>query len=263
MTLLVGADPELFVKKGGKFFSAYGLIKGTKEAPWPVDKGAVQVDGHALEFNIKPAASMDEFVNHIDMVMAQLRNMVPKEYTLTVEPCAFFDADYLEAQPDEANALGCNPDFNAYTMTTNPPPLPHRTMRTAAGHIHMGWCEGSEPFSDEHFEYCCELVKHMDCYLGLPSVILDKDTERKKMYGKAGCFRPKHYGMEYRVNSNWWLTDPDHMKLVYENTTLGYNRFVAGEHLHQVYNDVEDIINTNNRNAALAICKEAGIPIGL
>ena len=38
------------------------------------------------------------------------------------------------------------------------------------------------------------LVKYMDVFLGVPSVIKDKDTKRRSLYGKAGCFRLTDYG---------------------------------------------------------------------
>ena len=62
MQLLLGADPEAFVvlKDGGIPVSAHGLLPGTKDKPFPVEKGAVQVDGMAAEFNIEPAATEDE-----------------------------------------------------------------------------------------------------------------------------------------------------------------------------------------------------------
>ena len=55
--ILVGCDPEVFVKQNGVFKSAFGLIKGDKKNPQKIRNGAVQVDGMALEFNIDPAAS--------------------------------------------------------------------------------------------------------------------------------------------------------------------------------------------------------------
>lgn len=55
MSYLVGADPELFVSKAGVILSAFGLVGGTKKVPQKVERGAVQVDGMALEFNIDPA----------------------------------------------------------------------------------------------------------------------------------------------------------------------------------------------------------------
>ena len=70
MQILVGADPELFVKNpnSGEFISAHGMVPGTKYDPYKVDKGAIQVDGMALEFNIDPARTVDEFVRNITEV---------------------------------------------------------------------------------------------------------------------------------------------------------------------------------------------------
>ena len=38
------------------------------------------------------------------------------------------------------------------------------------------------------------LVKYMDVFLGIPSVVKDKDKKRRSLYGKAGCFRLTDYG---------------------------------------------------------------------
>jgi hypothetical protein len=64
MEFKIGADPEFFLrdKATGKFVSAHGLIPGTKRQPMKVDKGAVQVDGMALEFNIDPVTNLDSSV---------------------------------------------------------------------------------------------------------------------------------------------------------------------------------------------------------
>lgn len=264
MSLLIGADPELFVKKDGKFASAFGLVPGTKYAPCPVVEGAVQVDGMALEFNIKPAGTQQAFLHSIDMVMAQLRNMVPKEYELVPEAFAVFGEEVMKSQPEEATRLGCDPDFNAYTMCTNSAPLAHPVARAAGGHVHIGYCEDSDPWSEEHFEYCCALAKQMDYYLGLPSVLLDHDKNRKQMYGKAGAFRPKPYGLEYRVLSNFWIRSTELMRRVYDNAVMGYNKFVDGIHLSEEYSDeAQEIINNNDHGRALSLCQEAGIPVGL
>ena len=34
----------------------------------------------------------------------------------------------------------------------------------------------------------------IDAYVGLPSILYDTDAERRKLYGKAGCFRLQPYG---------------------------------------------------------------------
>src|SRR4030042_844860 len=106
--ILVGCDPEVFVMQGGKFLSAFGLIKGDKKNPLPVRNGAVQVDGMALEFNTTPASTANQFILNVEDVYAQLRAMVP-EYQVVATPVADFDPMYMKAQPAAALELGCDP----------------------------------------------------------------------------------------------------------------------------------------------------------
>lgn len=216
---LVGADPEFFVSKMGKPYSAHGLIPGNKKNPFKVDKGAVQVDGMALEFNINPAANVDEFVANLDSVMDTIMKMVP-DYDFYGKPVADFGLEYIQRQPEEAKILGCDPDYNAYTMSANPTPNGETPFRTASGHIHVGWTNDVNPHDPEHFSACARLARMMDYTLGVPSLLWDKDDRRRELYGKAGAFRPKPYGMEYRTLSCAWL-DPENKhwrKYVYHQT---------------------------------------------
>lgn len=66
MKLLVGADPELFVSDNGKLVSCHGLLPGTKAEPHRVERGAVQVDGMAAEFNIDPAGDEETFITNLN-----------------------------------------------------------------------------------------------------------------------------------------------------------------------------------------------------
>jgi hypothetical protein len=144
--------------------------------------------------------------------------MVPG-YEIYVEPVADFGLEYIEAQPDEAKELGCSPDFNAYTKMANPRPDANTPFRTASGHVHIGWTNAPVDINDEgHLEACRALTKSLDVWLGMVSLIWDKDDRRRSLYGAAGAFRPKPYGMEYRVLSNKWIADPILRKTVYNNT---------------------------------------------
>lgn len=207
MQITIGADPEVFVKKDGVLVSAYNLIKGTKLAPLPVNGGAVQVDGMALEFNIEPARNCQEFSSSIKQVMKELAKMVP-DYELVVEPVAEFGEEYIKSQPEEAKMLGCDPDYNAYTGKVNPAPDSAASFRTAAGHIHIGWGENVDKDTG-HMEMCQALVTTLDAFLALPFGLYDKDIKRSSLYGEIGAFRPKNYGCEYRVLSNKWITGSD------------------------------------------------------
>ncbi|AMO43530.1 putative COOH-NH2 ligase [Pseudomonas phage K4] len=229
LNILVGADPEIFMMKGGKFVSAHGAIPGNKKEPFKVDKGAVQVDGMALEFNIDPAKDEKEFVRNLTTVMSTLKGMVPG-FELNPSPVAEFGFDYIKAQPDEATELGCDPDFNAYENgAANPRPNANVDFRTGAGHVHIGWGEGIDVSDPDHIEACCMATKQLDYYLGLPSILFDKGTKRRTLYGAPGTFRPKPYGVEYRVLSNAWLKDEKLMEWVFKNTVLAIQRLFKGE----------------------------------
>lgn len=231
MTVLVGADPEVFVKdKQGRFRSAHGLVPGTKKAPHPVKDGAIQVDGLALEFNIDAANTRDQFVHNIQSVLGQLAEAVP-DYDIVIEPTARFHGNHMRVQPPEALELGCEPDFNAYTEAENPRPDNRTTLRTAAGHVHIGFTEGADIRDPEHMQRCITLVKHLDVFLGLPSIIWDKDKKRRSMYGKAGCFRPKSYGVEYRTLSNAWLRSTELTGYVFDQVQQCVDYLKSGERI--------------------------------
>lgn len=244
MQIKVGADPEIFVTKNGKFRSAHGLIPGTKKEPFKVDCGAVQVDGMALEFNIDPASSEEEFVRNITTVLERLREMVPG-YDLAIVPTARFNGNHFRVQPEEAKELGCEPDFNAYTGGENPRPDNRTTMRTAAGHIHIGFCEGADITDPVHIQRCMTLVKHLDAYLGLPSLYWDKDALRRSMYGKAGAFRPKSYGVEYRTLSNAWLLDERLVRYVYRQTIAAVKALMSGERFEEHYESYRRYVDSS------------------
>ena len=256
--ILVGCDPELFVRKNGKFISAHGLVKGDKKNPFSVEKGAVQVDGMALEFNIVPASSSHEFYTNISCVMDILQGMVP-DCEMVCDPVAHFDMEVLNAQPAEALELGCDPDFNGWTLGENIKPNANVPFRTASGHVHVGWTEGENSRDSNHFSVSAAVARQLDFFLGLPSLIFDSQTQRRELYGKAGCFRPKSYGMEYRVLSNKWLASKELMAWVFDNTVKGMAEFFKGNELCNKYGDVQEILNLSKKEEALKILKNEGI----
>lgn len=266
MKVLVGADTELFLKRGKKHISAFGEIPGTKSNPFVVPFGAVQVDGMALEFNIDPAKSEAEFVHNTSSVLEKLQSMLPNDQ-LIIEPTYKFSKATMDEQPAVATEVGCDPDFNAYTGEANPMPKPLKCSRTAGGHIHVGWCTGVDPTHPEHVKACIMLVKQLDFYLGLASFVFDEDTARRKVYGQAGSFRPKSYGVEYRSLSNAWAKDTKYTSWVYRATVKACEDLANGVCLHNKYGDfAKDIINMASesnmdlvKRKASLICKMTGI----
>lgn len=255
---LFGADPELFVlNESGRPVTAAGLIPGTKEEPHKVKDGAVQVDGMAAEFNIDPCSSFEEFDGRIQSVLSQLTKMLPNGHTLTAVPSIRFAEEDFKMAPDEAKVLGCNPDFNAWTGKVNPPPhdAENPYLRTASGHIHIGWADGLDVTDPQHVINCCDLIKQLDWYLGGWSLRKDTDATRRLLYGKAGAYRPKPYGVEYRVLSNFWISNTESRLEVWNRLQRGVNnmqREFIPDGVHPSENEMlVDAINTSKPNSHL------------
>lgn len=226
-----GCDPELVVLNAeGLPVSAAGLIPGTKAEPHKVDFGAVQVDGMLAEFNIDPVTNFADFSHHIHHVQKQMEKMLPPGYSLSAQPSVVFSKELFDSAPDSAKELGCTPDFNAWAGTINPPPNDPENpyLRSAAGHIHIGWTEGADIGDPQHVLNCRDLVKQLDWFLGGWSLRLDEDPTRRKLYGKAGACRFKDYGVEYRVLSNFWVTTPARRLAVWNRLQTAINSMAKG-----------------------------------
>jgi hypothetical protein len=247
--LKVGCDPELFLvdARDGSFVSGHGVLPGTKTAPHKVNRGAVQIDGTALEFNTDPAESCDEFLGNIEAVMAQMQELAGGDRLIRAVPVAEYTDEYFRTIPPEALELGCNPDYNAWTFHQNDPPNAFVTFRTGSGHIHLGWGEDFDYNSFEHFELCARVARQMDYYVGIASLLWDGDNRRRELYGKAGAMRPKPYGMEYRVPSNAWLNTEATRRFVYEATVKAFEDLMRGDDKSEQFGDLaRQIIDTNN-----------------
>lgn len=210
VAVCVGADPEFFVKEGDRFVSGHDFPCGNKSTPRKTDHGSVQCDGTALELNVQPAFTANEFVLNFRGALFDLSEIVRKwtersnrPCYLVAEPFALFSKDHFDRLPSHAKDLGCRPDYNAYTMEANPTPNSDGMLfRTGAGHLHVGWTEKAE--GAEHWEKCARLVRQLDYTVGLVTLLFDDEPRRRALYGKAGAYRPKPYGVEYRVPSNAW-----------------------------------------------------------
>lgn len=258
--VLIGSDPELFVGNSAGVNFAIGRVGGSKDAPIPVNFGALQEDNVLLEYNIDPAASLEEFSHHIKAVLEQGRDVL-RPFELDVIrglSSHIFDVATLDDAGEAAWVFGCEPDFNCWTGKENVFPRDvNPLLRTAGGHLHIGF---------GHLERVTKgktrnVIQMCDYVLGLPSLALDKDDQRRQLYGKAGAMRFKKYGGEYRTLSNFWLFSDELInwayqgaRFAYENVNLldDYKGVVSGE-------EVQRIINTADKDRASAICRELGV----
>jgi hypothetical protein len=123
------------------------------------------------------------------------------------------------------------------------------------GHIHVGY---NNPSSKTNLE----IVKTMDLFLGVPSIILDTDTERRKLYGKAGAFRNKAYGVEYRVLSGFWITNDSLMEFAFNNTMNAIKFINDGFSIEkQDETQIEFCINNGDKQLAYELMSKYSINI--
>lgn len=247
----IGADPELFlVDQNGRFISAIGLIGGSKKHPHDIGQGcAIQEDNVAVEFNIPPADAANKFVSSITYALDHLSKQVAdKGLFLSITASKSFDKDQLEHP--RAKVFGCDPDYNCWTRQQNDPPkAKDASLRSAGGHIHIGAALDK-----------LQLARWCDVTMGLPSVLEDNDTQRRLLYGKAGSFRGKPYGVEYRTLSNYWLQSKSLMEKVFKRAELAIERVEFGWNLSD--KDGEEIqaaINNSDKSLAERLIASYGV----
>ncbi|RLI61967.1 MAG: hypothetical protein DRO67_07545 [Candidatus Asgardarchaeum californiense] len=264
----IGTDPEFFLKKGDSYVSAIPFIKGSKHDPKVLPSGGtIQRDNVAVEFATVPAENGKDFVNKVKDCLKDTIDIIPEGYELVVEPSATFPESELE--DPEACEFGCDPDFNAYLLSENEKPwCEDSTFRSCGAHIHVG-CLNDKGEPTKGLEFLIEFhgkietVKAMDLLHGIISTILDNSlaaTQRRELYGKAGCHRPTKYGVEYRVLSNYWMKSPELVMLMNSLTKDALSLVSSGK-LKEVLNlvtedEVQDVINNGKVEKANEIVKK-------
>jgi hypothetical protein len=252
MKFSLGADPELFMKDANDaFFSAIGIVGGTKMMPRKLDGlpdgFAVQEDNVAVEYNIPPSATKDQFIQNIGQAMSYLSDEVSKRGLYFVNVSATNEFPDWQLDMPAAKVFGCDPDYNAWDNgRRNPrPKATDAALRTCGGHVHIGGIS-LDKRSIIHF------MKHMDLFAGVPSVLMDKGELRKQLYGKAGAYRLKPYGGEYRSLSNFWVFDPKLCEWVWNATDMAVNAWQDGSvAIDQDGPMILEAINNNNKDIAM------------
>lgn len=247
----IGADPEFFIlnKRTNTPKSIIGMIGGTKNNPKFIDetnKGfAIQEDNVAAEFNIPITHNRDHFAGHINFPMEVIGKLIgTNKFSISTESAISFPDE--ELNNEIAWIFGCEPDYDAWNLCINEKPsAPDKNLRTAGGHIHVGYDW------NEDVQKQIDLVKAMDYYLGVWSVIEDSGDLRKQLYGKAGAFRPKPYGIEYRVLSNFWIFNKEHINNVWDLTQKAVNFVQEKRKLtSKLSKEIQHCINSGDKHHA-------------
>lgn len=166
-------------------------LEFTHDKPYTLNEGSVMyqdlfeviTDADAKLSNYGYSLSTASFTEHSLAILKSRENKIMK---------------YMER--------GCQPDFNAW-MNGEENTINDEVRRSAmfgsGFHIHIGGIEDL-PLHDK-----LNIVKLLDWYVGVYSLEVDSDRKRRVLtgYGKAGSFRFKPYGLEYRVLGTGFITN--------------------------------------------------------
>lgn len=249
MTITIGNDVEFILVRNNAPKSSVGLIGGSKSYPLPCLLGALQEDNVLAEINIDPASTLEEWETNNTTVIRELQNRLPPDVLLSTLASAFYSAAELDSP--QAKEFGCDPDMNAWKHKFNKFKAlsgKFKLLRSAGGHVHVG-------IPDLDLSSKFELIRCMDAFIGLQTVLIDKDVERKKLYGKAGAMRIKPYGVEWRVPSNFWIHTQYDRRWMFESALFCASNFKElSEHYKDM--DIVRVINENSHDTALEYIAE-------
>lgn len=272
--ILVGADPECFIYNGsnGKVIPAATLMpEATKMGPMKLEGGtSIHWDNVCLEYDVVPANNLKDFRDSVRDSVSQAEafvlNAMSPAKNISLLHYTVADFNSISGAPLEPSlyVFGCEPSESAWTGKKN-----HidgsktNKFRYAGGHIHLGFKEKLNKGEKR------ALVRTLDLLLGMRYCGVFANTQdryRTRLYGAAGSYRVKPYGVEYRVPSAIIFNEFLHPKRLEDsffpwmfNTALPFiceNPFFADKLLRDVpelTSIIPSSINTVNKTNAKAI----------
>ena len=243
----IGADIELFVQRKSDLVivNAEPFIKGTKHEPFKFDPAdefaAISLDNVLSEFCIAPTKDKVCFVKNINKSMDYITSILPPEYCTVAIPSAILGDEFL--QTDNAKLFGCESDYNVWKRSVNKKPnAENKNLRSAGFHVHVG-------YDNPNIAATEAAVKTLDLFLSVPSLLIEPDNERRKLYGKAGAFRIKPYGFEHRVLSGFFCSSDELKSWVYNNTMAAIDLVNSGgiDEVDSVGDLIQTAINNNDK----------------
>ena len=279
----LGADPEFFVgdSKGkilasDKFFPGKEKpikFKGLNSQTTGGSELKLFFDGIQAEINIGVQYCREYLAWNVRECLKKARTRIHKvcgTHQIILKPSVRVSKKVIAEADPEARRFGCMPDFNAYTLTTNTGEIDatKHPYRYAGGHIHLGVSSAyvnktsSEGKIAKTEEGHIRIIKLLDLIVGIPCVLLDNSREavrRRSSYGKAGCFRPTPYGIEYRTPSCWWIKSPMTVSLILGLARLAWTVASnnADERLFELIGykpeDIRGMSDESNRKKALEV----------
>lgn len=259
--ITIGADPELFlINDNNEGVPSEEYFKGDKNYPFSLEKELgkgfnILCDNVMVEYNIPPVINKEDFIDSNKKVLKYINEVTPDYIHIDISASKYFNKDKLQSKL--ARTFGCAEDYTVYDLSkiNKVKASKNNTLRTAGGHLHIG-------YSNISMNNSINLIKLMDLYLGVPSILIDADTERRKMYGNAGSFRPKPYGFEYRTLSNFWLQNATTMTWVWNQIQKVFEKINGN--LDFLVDEEKNIVKCiNNQDFILAseLCEKHNIEL--
>jgi len=263
MSFTIGTDPELFTRRQGKISSVAGLLGCSKSEKLHLSQNVrLQEDNVLAEFDINPCKGFEQFDATVQEGLDLTQALLAKHGLEIANGVSshIFSEEEMKSFHKSAFEFGCTPDYNAFTGRQNASPsAADPGLRTAGGHIHIGYAE-TIPVTKQN-----QLTAGVLCdyFHSLPAMFMDGDERRKELYGKAGAIRFKDYGIEYRSLSNFWVTDKNLRRVIYDQTEkvvqfLGTDKLLQLNSLLPVQR-LQTIINTNDKRTAESFLSRLGI----
>lgn len=242
---LIGSDFEGFLMQAhtGEIISAEGIVKGSKYEPFVFDPTnrffTTSLDNVLWECNLPPTNSKEEWVKAILKGKAFIESILPEDVCIATLAAARLDEKWL--QTENAKRIGCDHDNCVWTRSINKKPA-LTNLRSSGFHVHIG-------FPDPDIERIEALVKVLDLHLSVPAVLIEPASERKQLYGQAGCFRMPEHGVEYRSLSGYFASTPELSGWVFDNTEKAIKFVNDGrmDELEEVSEQIQVAINANDK----------------
>lgn len=244
MDFSIGSDPEFFLQKE-KYKSAIGILP-SRENAIKKNECLYYYDNVLAEAQLKPANSKNEFIKNIQNCLKGLISII-NPYEISLISALNFPENELKDK--DARIAACNPEWCAYSLTQNLAPqeiIMNTPFRTAGGHIHLGCNLLHEGI------FILNTIKMLDLFLGIPSILLDKDKtakDRRKIYGLAGSHRIPNHGVEYRTLGNFWLNSPELANFVYDVCNFVLN-FVSEKGYEKFWSINEELLDADDPSLA-------------
>lgn len=243
MSRTFGSDPEFLILDRDRLpVSAIGLVLGDIENRIKEGDHEFYCDNVLAECAIQPAHSKEMAIKNFRDCF-KIYNRMVRPYELATQASCIFSDDQLDNEA--ARKVGCAPDMCAYELIQKDPPVSEITkggLRSCGGHIHLGspmlMGDGPEPIL---------AVYMLDLFIAVPAIWMDKDPTsamRRSIYGQAGRYRVKPYGIEYRSLGNFWLNSPKSVALVYDLCEFAQDFVESGKAWELWAFDIDRIIET-------------------